>query len=126
MDSIIIKGMQFYGYHGALAQEQQLGQKFIVDVVLSLDLKPAGQTDRLDHTVNYAAVYHSVKQIVEGKPFKLIEALAETIAENILQNFDIQAVNVQVRKPQAPIPGMFDYVAVNITRHRQPLEERHK
>ena len=122
MDKIIIKGMQFYGYHGALPQEQQLGQKFVVDVILSLDLKPAGQTDQLERTVNYAEVYNLIKKIVEGHPFKLIESLAETIATDILDNFNVREVNVQVRKPSAPVPGVFDYVAVDIT--RQQLKEQ--
>lgn len=122
MDKIIIKGMQFYGYHGALPQEQQLGQKFIVDAILSLDLKPAGQTDQLACTVNYAEVYNLIKKIVEGQPFKLIESLAETIASEILDNFNVREVNVQVRKPSAPVLGVFDYVAVDIT--RQQLKEQ--
>lgn len=122
MDKIIIKGMQFYGYHGALPQEQQLGQKFVVDAILSLDLKPAGQTDQLERTVNYAEVYNLIKKIVEGQPFKLIESLAENIASDILDNFNVREVNVQVRKPNAPVPGVFDYVAVDIT--RQQLKEQ--
>lgn len=123
MDQIILKGLRFYGYHGALPQEQELGQQFIVDVTLSLDLQPAGLADELEYTINYATVYTLIKKIVEEINFKLIEALAETIALRLLDNFNIKMVNVQVRKPSAPVPGVFDYVAVDITRQQQKAKE---
>lgn len=111
-----MQGMQFYGYHGALVEEQQLGQRFEVDLQLHLDLKPAGESDDLEKTVSYADVYALVKRTVEELKFKLIESLAETITSQVLENFAVARVTVQVRKPQAPIPGIFDYMAVEITR----------
>jgi dihydroneopterin aldolase/2-amino-4-hydroxy-6-hydroxymethyldihydropteridine diphosphokinase len=116
MDKIIMQGMQFYGYHGALAEEQQLGQRFEVNLEMYLDLGLAGRTDDLQKTVSYADVYTLIKKIVENKKFKLIESVAEAIALQVLDNFPINKVTVQVRKPQAPIPGVFDYMAVEIDR----------
>ncbi|MEG6617204.1 2-amino-4-hydroxy-6-hydroxymethyldihydropteridine diphosphokinase [Peptococcaceae bacterium 1198_IL3148] len=118
MDKIIMQGMQFYGYHGALAEEQQLGQRFTVDLQLYLDLQPAGIADDLAKTVSYADVYRLVKNIIESAKYKLIESLAETIASQVLDNFAVKKVTVQVKKPQAPIPGIFDYMAVEITRSK--------
>lgn len=111
-----MQGMQFYGYHGALAEEQQLGQRFEVNLEMYLDLGLAGRTDDLQKTVSYADVYTLIKKIVENKKFKLIESVAEAIALQVLDNFPINKVTVQVRKPQAPIPGVFDYMAVEIDR----------
>lgn len=118
-DKIIMQDMKFYGYHGVLDFETRDGQDFIVSVELSLDLGRAGQSDDLTETINYAEVYELVKGHVEGKPYQLIESLAENIARGIL-NFDGRIVGVKVRleKPQAPIEGDFAYMAVEIIRHR--------
>ncbi len=119
MDKIELKGMIFYGYHGVLPEEQTLGQRFVVDVVLHLDLRAAGISDDLDATVNYVEVYQSVKSVVEGTPRKLIEAVAEEIAVNILDEYDIEAVRVKVKKPEVPIKGsILKYASVEIFRER--------
>ena len=111
--------MEFYGYHGVLPEETRLGQRFIVDLNVSVDLKQAGQTDNLDFTVNYAEIYNVCKSIVEGKPFKLIEAVAESISEMILHEFSgVSSCTVKVIKPDPPIPGHYKSVAVEITRSR--------
>ena len=115
-DKIIMKGLQFYAYHGALPQEQELGQKFIIDIEMFLNLQPAGSTDKLKKTIDYATVYNLVHQIVTGQKYKLIEALAENIAAIIIDKFPVLKVQVQVKKPQAPVAGSFDYLAVAIER----------
>lgn len=119
MDFIKIEAMEFYGYHGCLAEENKLGQKFFVDIELGLDLQQAGQQDDLNATVNYAEVYDETKKIVEGKPVKLIECLAEKISAMVLEKFAlVQVVKVVIHKPGAPIAGVFRDVSVNITRSR--------
>ena len=116
-DAIIMKGMQFFGKHGVLIEEQTLGQPFTVDVELYVSLKKAGQTDNLQNTVNYGQVYMEIKDIVENKRFQLIEALAEAIADSIMQKHEIvQGTKVQIQKPQAPIAGIFNYMGVEINR----------
>ncbi len=116
MDKIIIAGMEFHGYHGVLPEEQSLGQRFIVDVELYLDLRRAGKSDDLDYTVNYAQVFELVGKIIGGRPYHLIESVAETIAVSILERFPVGEVLVRVKKPQAPLPGTFAWVAAEIRR----------
>ncbi|WP_151191945.1 dihydroneopterin aldolase [Desulfotomaculum copahuensis] len=118
MDRIILKGMQFYGRHGVLPAEQELGQRFEVDVEMTLNLRPAGRTDDLEKTVSYADVYRLTEEIVTGPPCRLIEAVAEKIATAVLERFAVQDVIVRVQKPGAPLPGRFDYMAVQIERRR--------
>jgi len=111
--------MEFYGYHGVFQEETKLGQRFIVDLTIEVDLKEAGVTDKLDYTINYAELYTRTKNLVEGNPFKLIEALAEKITTVILNDFpSIQSCTVKVIKPNPPIPGIYHSVAVEMTRRR--------
>lgn len=118
-DKIIISGMEFFGYHGVLPAEQELGQRFIVDVEMTCDLEAAGRSDDLSKSVDYSRVFDLVAGIVTGRPYKLIEALAERIAGEILAGFAVEEVLVRVKKPQAPLGGVFSWVAVEITRRRQ-------
>lgn len=119
MDKIYVNKMEFYGYHGVFSEETKLGQRFRVDLTVSLDLKKAGETDELEYSVNYAELYNVCKGIVEGKPFKLVEAVAEKIAAEILGIFPmVEETKVKVIKPDPPIPGHYQSVAVEITRSR--------
>lgn len=87
MDKVYVEGMEFYGYHGVFKEENKLGQRFKVDLTAELDLSKAGQTDDLEQTINYAELYHVCKDIVEGEPVKLVETLAERIADTVLKKF---------------------------------------
>lgn len=117
MDRIVLKGMAFYGYHGNLEEERRLGQRFFVDVVICRDLTKAGQTDNLEDSLNYVDVYDFVRQIVEGEPCNLLERVGTKIADALWQDYkEIVGAAVTVRKPEAPIQGMLDYVEVTITR----------
>ena len=117
MDRINLRNMAFYGYHGNLASENEIGQRFFVDISMALDLSKAGQSDNLEDSINYAEIYERTKQIVEGKPYRLIERVGTLIAEAIWGHYEgLQGLSVTVRKPEAPIPGVLDYVEVVITR----------
>lgn len=119
LDKIYVNRMEFYGYHGVFSEETRLGQRFAVDLSVSIDLKEAGEMDELGYSVNYADLYQVCKDIVEGQPYKLLEAVAERIAANILTGFPlISEVTVTVIKPDPPIPGHYRSVAVEITRRR--------
>lgn len=119
MDKIFVNKMDFYGYHGVFPEETRLGQRFTVDLAVMLDLKKAGETDDLEHSVNYAELYRICKEVVEGQPFKLVEAVAEKIAAELLDAFGmIEEVTVKVIKPDPPIPGHYQSVAVEMTRRR--------
>ncbi len=116
-DKIILDGMVFYGYHGVNPEERTQGQRFVVDLELTLDLSRGGTTDDIAATVNYASVYRLTRQIVEGEPRRLLEAVAERLASEILSSFAVEAVRVRVHKPWAPIKGSdLNFVAVEIVR----------
>lgn len=117
-DKIRIEKIHTFGYHGVLPEEKERGQNFYVTLTLSLDLKPAGTSDDLTRTINYADVVARVVAIVSAKPgFNLIEALAEKIAATLLTEFDLlQNIEVEIHKPEAPIPTPFGDVAVCISR----------
>lgn len=120
MDKIILTNLQFYGYHGLFPEENRLGQRFNVDLELYLDLKKAGKSDDMHDSVHYGHVYEQVKAIVEGKPANLIEAVAERVAEQLLASFELlQACRVRLIKPDPPIPGHYDSVAVEIYREKK-------
>jgi len=119
-DVIRLHNAVFYAYHGVLSDEQTLGGKFEVDVDLHVDLRRGARADDLQQTVNYERVYDAIKQLVLGKKYMLIEALAETIADGLLAGFKkVQKVVVRVRKPSAPVKGVIDYVEVEIARARK-------
>ncbi|EIT84159.1 dihydroneopterin aldolase [Fictibacillus macauensis ZFHKF-1] len=119
MDKIYMNQLAFYGYHGVFPEETKLGQRFIVDLILELDLAPAGHSDDIEQSVHYGEVYALVKEIVEGEPRKLVEAVTESIAEALLESFSlIQQCTVKVIKPDPPIPGHYDSVAIEMTRGR--------
>lgn len=118
MDKIIMQGMEFHGYHGVLPEERSLGQRFIVDLELELDLRPAGESDNLELTINYAKVFELVESVVSGSPHRLIESVAEAIASAVLEHFPVAVSTVRVKKPQAPVPGHFTWMAVEIRRTR--------
>ena len=84
MDRIFLHGMRFMACHGVLPHEREVLQAFEVDAELRLDLREAGETDDLRNTVNYAAVYELIRQVIEGAPKALIEALAEEAAACLL------------------------------------------
>ena len=112
--------MVFYGRHGTLAAERELGQQFIVDVELECELQAAGLSDDLTKTVDYSEVYREVRAIVEGPAFALTETVAERIAAVILQHHAmVEAVRVCVAKPQVRLDGgVLTGSAIEIVRHR--------
>ena len=102
-----------------MSDEQNLGGKFEVDVDLHCDLSRGAKSDSLKQTIDYERVYDCIMQLMLGKKYYLIEALAGTIADGLLTNFKrAQKVVVRVRKPSAPVKGVIDHVEVEITRER--------
>lgn len=99
-DGILLEGMVFHGRHGTLPAERELGQPFVVDIELRLDLRAAGVSDDLTRTVDYSEVHRRAKEIVEGPPVNLTETVAERVAAAILDEHPtVEAVRVKVRKP---------------------------
>jgi dihydroneopterin aldolase len=116
MGIIRLKNMQFYGYHGVSPSEKHLGGKFEVDVELMTSFQKACQSDNLEDTINYEAIYHTVDDCVKKKKYYLIEAVANSIAKTILNNFPVESIVIRVRKPHAPVRGLLDTVEVEIQR----------
>lgn len=123
-DMLLLEGLRFYGYHGVFPEEQTLGQRFVLDVYLELDLRAAGVADELEATVDYFAVYDVVRAIVEGEPRKLVETVVEDCARAVLESFPaVNAVDITMRKPGAPIHApALDAVGARIRRVRAHVE----
>lgn len=118
-DTITLTGITAIGYHGVFDHEKRDGQPFIVDAVLSLDLTQAAATDDLAQTAHYGEVAELIAGLIRGDPFDLIEKLAVTIAESILEGFSlVDGVEVTVHKPKAPIQVPFGDVSINVYRSR--------
>ncbi|CAH0169028.1 Dihydroneopterin aldolase [Peribacillus frigoritolerans] len=119
MDKIYVNKMEFYGYHGVFPEETKLGQRFKVDLIVQTDLAKAGKSDKLEDSINYGELYEVCKNVVEGEPFKLVEAVAEKIASELLNKYSsIETCTVKVYKPDPPIAGHYDSVAIEIVRGR--------
>ena len=118
-DKIILTGIEIFGYHGCSDEEKKLGQKFYVDLELNLDLSKAGQSDNFEDTVDYSQVILLVEKIVGGTPRRLIETVAEELAEKILAEFErVESLTLTLHKPNAPLPMTYADAAVKIFRER--------
>ncbi len=118
-DTIFVKGLLLHGRHGVMPHEGVVGQRFAIDLELTLDLIPAGMSDRLTETVSYAEVVEEATKVFETRRFKLIEAAAHAVGSAILARFArVEAVRVTLHKPHAPIAAIFDDVGVVIAIRR--------
>lgn len=118
-DRLELRGMRFLGRHGVTLDERMEPQPFEVDVLMWARLDAAVRSDDLTDTVDYSAVFGVVADIVQGRSFRLIEALAGAIIEAVLELQPlVESVEVHVRKPQAPLPGTFDTVEAVLRRDR--------
>ena len=117
MDKIFIDRLQVFGRHGVMSEENALGQMFYISAELELSLSEAGRTDDLEKTVNYSDCCHTIKSICENNTFKLIETLAENIAQALLTGSpSVKAAKVRIDKPSAPIGLPLESVGVEIER----------
>mgnify|MGYP003290497374 CR=1 FL=1 len=117
MDKIIINNLEVFANHGVFPEENSLGQKFIISAVLYVDTRGAGLTDDLTQSVHYGEVCNLISKVTRENTFMLIERLAEVIAEEVLLTYDkIDEIDIEVKKPWAPIAQTLDYVAVSINR----------
>lgn len=120
MDRIEIKGLELFAYHGVNPEEKENGQRFILDITLSVDLLRARQTDVLSDTVSYAAVKKTVERVFTEAKYDLIERAAQVVCEAILREHEkVFRVKLRLKKPEAPMKGKFDYAAVTVTEKRE-------
>lgn len=117
MDKIRIKDLEVYGKHGVFKEENILGQKFLISLTLFLDTKEAGRSDRMEESISYAEVAHYTERFMKERTYKLLEAAAEHLAEEVLLNFSLaEKIIVEIKKPWAPILLPLDTVSVEIER----------
>jgi dihydroneopterin aldolase len=117
-DRIELRGLRVRGHHGVFDHERRDGQDFVVDLTVRLDLSKAAASDDLADTLDYGELAQRVAAIVGGEPRDLIETVAGQVAEDVLSDDRVDAVEVVLHKPQAPIPPEFADVAVVARRTR--------
>lgn len=119
MDRISIFGVSATGYHGVFEHEKRDGQKFVIDVVLHVDITRAAASDNVLDTVHYGEVSELIVEQIQAGPWDLIEKLGSEIAQSILAAYpSVATIDVVVHKPQAPIPVPFSDVTISLTRHQ--------
>ena len=118
-DRIELRGLTVRGRHGVLEHERADGQEFVIDITVWIDLVDAAASDNLSDTYDYGVLAQRAAGIVAGPPRNLIETVAGEIAEDVMNDERVHAVEVVVRKPQAPIPQTFTDVAVVARRSRR-------
>lgn len=120
MDTIHIKGLRLFAYHGVGAEEKRDGQTFVLDMTLKADLSRARRSDDLEDTVNYAAVCQTVREAFTAQSFDLIERAAQQAVDAVLDGYpQVEEITLVLKKPEAPILEEFDYVAVEVTQRRK-------
>lgn len=118
-DRILLSRIAVFAHHGVFPEETRLGQRFYISLDCRLDLRPAGLSDEWQKTASYDKLAEIVVSVATNQSFKLIEALAEKIAAEILAKSPlIETVVVRVEKPGAPIPALLDGITVEIERSR--------
>ncbi len=117
-DRIEVRGLRVVGTHGLLPEEQSRGQLFEIDLDITADLTAAGRTDALEDTVDYGEAVRRTSEVVSRRSYRLIEALAEAIAEAVLTDARATSVTVGVRKLHPPLAADVGSVGVRVTRSR--------
>ena len=118
-DSIFVTGLVLHAHHGVGDDEGRIGQQFLVDLVLDLDLAAAAGSDKLIDTVNYAELVDTVTAAFRAKRHRLVEAAAGAVADAVLAAFPrVARLRVTVHKPHAPIAAVFADVGVTLVRVR--------
>jgi dihydroneopterin aldolase len=118
MDIIRLTNIVFYAHHGYYEAERELGQRFEMDIEVDCDLTQAAASDELKNTIDYRHIYSIAKDAFENYKFKLLETVAERIAEQILDSHPVSSVIIRVRKPHVPLKGFLDHIEIEIKRSR--------
>jgi 7,8-dihydroneopterin aldolase/epimerase/oxygenase len=119
-DAIFITGLLIHAHHGVMPHEEKVGQRFVLDLELATDLAPAAVSDKVVDTVSYASIVEAVTRAFTARSYRLVEAAAGAVADEVLSTFPrIASVRVTVHKPHAPIAAIFNDVGVTILRKRR-------
>jgi 7,8-dihydroneopterin aldolase/epimerase/oxygenase len=118
-DQIFLKGLVVHARHGVMRYEGKVGQNFVIDIELTVDLQKAARSDRLADTVSYGTVAEFAARAFAAKACKLVEAAAGLVADALFAEFPaVSELRVTVHKPHAPVPATFSDVGVSLTRRR--------
>ena len=119
-DAIFVNGLVLHAYHGVMPHEGKVGQPFVLDLMLDIDLAEASRTDKLKNTVSYERLVKTVSEAFCARRYRLVEAAAGAVADAVLDRYpSIHSIRITVRKPHSPIAATFDDVGVIITRARR-------
>ena len=119
-DTVFVSGLLIHARHGVMEHEAKVGQRFVLDLELALDLKAAARSDKLVDTVSYAAIVETASGAFTAQSHRLVEAAAGAVADALLAAFAVvSSVRVTVRKPHAPIAAIFADVGVTLVRARE-------
>jgi 7,8-dihydroneopterin aldolase/epimerase/oxygenase len=119
-DTVFVSGLLIHAHHGVMEHEAKVGQRFVLDLELALDLKAAARSDKLVDTVSYAAIVETASGAFTAQSHRLVEAAAGAVADALLAAFAVvSSVRVTVRKPHAPIAAIFADVGVTLVRARE-------
>ena len=117
MDQIKIENLKIFAFHGVYASEKDKGQNFYVNATLYTDVREAAKGDEIEAATDYSEVCKTIKETMTIKSYDLIETAAEKVAESLLVNFPkVEAVDIEIKKPEAPVPMEFDSISVKISR----------
>jgi dihydroneopterin aldolase len=119
-DVILLEGIQVPAALGVTAAERRMRRPVLLDLEVAYDLRAAGRSDRIGHTLHYKRIFEVVEDVAAHQEHKLVEALGERIAQAILEKFDARAVTVTVRKPK-PIAGVLEHAGIRIRRAREDV-----
>jgi dihydroneopterin aldolase len=118
-DTIFITGLLIHARHGVMSHEEKVGQRFVIDLELAVDLAQAAVSDKLIDTVSYSGVVEAAARAFTAKSYRLVEAAAGAVANAVLSSYPrVASVRVTVHKPHAPIAAIFNDVGVTILRTR--------
>ena len=119
MDKIIIKNLEIFSYVGVNKEEKILGQKFLIDLFMYVDIKNSGENDNLDSTISYSNVIKFLTKFLSEKTYDLLEKTASVLAKELFLKYEmLNGLKLCLKKPMAPMKAHFDYVAVEIERFR--------
>jgi dihydroneopterin aldolase len=110
-------GLELRGHHGVEEEERRAGQRFLFDVWLDVS-EDAARTDRIEDAVDYRNVVGAVRSVSDGRRYRLLEALAAAVADDLVARFPVEGVRVRVRKPDVRLAVPVDHSAVSVERRR--------
>jgi len=114
--TIELRAIEVHGYHGVLESEREHGQRFLFDV--ELDVGEAGTSDRIEDAVDYRDVVACVREVSDTQSYRLLEALATAVADELVARFPVAVAQVRVRKPDVVLDPPVEYAAVSVVRSR--------